>query len=549
MTRELIIQLQDGSTQAFPLDRNRVTLGRSGDNDLPYPDDPVLSRRHLAIDFDGEEWWVEDLGSKNGTVVNGQRLSERYRLRVGDRIIVGRVSLLFDDPTRSTDKTVVFIPDESDITARAASVSTNLEQVLGSEHGLEGALKSPAIAATPKSMQALLAAGRELDGNRPLPELFKVILDLAVNAVGATRGVVMTFEGGVLSPRAARGDNFRISSAVRDRVLNQRESLLIVDASQDAALRASMTIVQQKVKSLLAAPLQTKEQVLGLIYIDSPEVIRPFSAEDLTLLTVMANVAAMRIENARLGEEEARSKTMRKELEQAAEIQRNLLPKGSPQADGFDIAGMSVACRSVGGDYYDYLKLRDGKVGIICGDVAGKGMPAALLMSSVQARVQVLSEEDADVATLMTRLNRSVASNCPGNRFITFFLAVADPETGRVSYCNAGHNPPYLVRADGSVETLDVGGPVLGILKHIGYQSATVELKSGDMVMMFSDGVTEARSPSDDEYGEDRLIAELVARRKQPANEVVQGVYRALERFMADAPVADDITLVAVRRI
>ncbi|MEZ5353554.1 MAG: SpoIIE family protein phosphatase [Bryobacteraceae bacterium] len=550
MKRELVIQLPEGPARNLPLEQSRVTLGRSSDNDLAYPDDPILSRRHLAFVLDADEWWAEDLGSKNGTLVNGERLSGRRALAIGDRVQAGRVTLVFEDPAQVSDRTVVFVQDEIADTQRSTSVSVQLNEVLGGDDasGLEAVLKSPALVGT-SHVQALLAAGAELDGQRPLPELFSVILNLSVRSVGATRGVVLVYEDGQLIPRAALGDSFRISGAVRDRVLAGKESLLISDASQDAALRGSNTIVQQRIKSLLAVPLQTKEKVIGLIYLDSPGIVRPFTQQDLTLLTVMANIAAIRIENARLAEVEVAERFLKKELEQAAEIQRNLLPKQSPKIEGLDVAGLSVACRSVGGDYFDYLPLSDGRVAILCGDVAGKGMSAALLMSSLQARVQVLCEESMDMAELMTRINRSVAATCPGNRFITFFMCLYDPATGSVSYSNAGHNPPYLLRKSGGVETLETGGPVLGILKNYRYEAAQTELRTGDVLVMFSDGVTEAQSASEEEYGEERLVGQLGALRDSSASEIVREVFESVERFMGDEAAGDDITVVVARKL
>src|SRR5271167_3035996 len=201
-------------------------------------------------------------------------------------------------------------------------------------------------------MFALIRAGRELAGHRPLGELFKVILDLSVDAVCAGRGVLMTLENGVLEVRAHRGEGFHISTTVRDRVLNEKASLLVRDAQLDQALREHMSIVEQKVRSMLAVPLQTNDRVIGLIYVDSPHLIREFSREDLNLLTVMANIAAIRIEHARLNEIEETERAMSKEMQQAALIQRRLLPEKSPVTLGLDIAGRTTACRTVGGDYY-----------------------------------------------------------------------------------------------------------------------------------------------------------------------------------------------------
>src|SRR5207253_7506017 len=172
----------------------------------------------------------------------------------------------------------------------------------------------------------------------------------------------------------------------------------------DQALRGQVSIVEHKVRSMIAVPLQTNDRVIGLIYVDAPHVMREFSREDLNLLTVMANVAAIRIEHARLNEIEEAERAMAKEMEQAAQIQNGLLPSAAPRVEGLDIAGKTVPCRTVGGDYFDYLTFPDGRVGMLVGDVAGKGMPARLLMSSLQASVHLLLEEAVDPAQKIGRL-------------------------------------------------------------------------------------------------------------------------------------------------
>ena len=222
----------------------------------------------------------------------------------------------------------------------------------------------------------------------------------------------------------------------------------------------------------------------------------------------------------------------------------------APPVPGMELAAFSYPCRSVGGDYFDYLHMAGGLLGIIVGDVAGKGLAAALLMSSLQARVQVLIEEPADVATLITRLNTSVARTCPGNRFVTFFLCALDPATGVVNYTNAGHNPPYLVRAaTGEIEELTVGGPVLGILPGARYESASLRLEIGDVLVMFSDGITEAQSPTGEEYGEERLLAALRPVSGLAAPAISKAIGESVEQFMGTAPAVDDITLVVARRV
>ncbi len=218
-----------------------------------------------------------------------------------------------------------------------------------------------------------------------------------------------------------------------------------------------MSIVEQKVHTMMAVPLQTKERIIGLIYVDSPFILREFTKDDLSLLTVMANTAAIRIENARLAEIEAAERIMMRDLSQAAEIQRGVLPAEAPRLPAADLAGYNAACRTVGGDYYDFFPYRDGRVALALGDVSGKGMPASLMMMALHARVQVLAEEPGDLGAFMTRLNKATCSKCPSNRFITFFFCILDASTGALTFANAGHNPPIVVRDSGEAEMLEDG--------------------------------------------------------------------------------------------
>ena len=395
-------------------------------------------------------------------------------------------------------------------------------------------------------------------------------MDLSTEAVMAGRGVLMTVEGPVpndlaraglatfgnfnseeveLRVRAARGDGFKISTTVRDRVINKKESLLVRDAQLDQSLKGQMSIVEQKVRSMIAVPLQTNDRVIGLIYVDQPHLVREFSREDLNLLTVMANVAAIRIEHVRLNEVEEAERAMAKDMQQAALIQNSLLPGKAPVVAGLDIAGKTTACRTVGGDYYDFLKFPDGRVGLLVGDVAGKGMPASLLMSSLHARVHVLFEDGDDLAQKVTRLNKSTCQNCPDNRFITFFMTVADPATGDLVYANAGHNPPLLVRAAGGFETLGGGGMILGILPKAAYTESHAKMERGDVLILFTDGVTEAPDPQAEEFGEARLAELVASMMDRPAAEIVEAITTDVAVYTQGAPAADDITVVAVRRL
>ncbi len=540
--QELLIHTPDGKTRTMALEKERLTLGRSSANELCYPEDAGLSRQHLSLERSGSDWVLRDLGSKNGTMVNGARINGPHTLvPEEDRITAGHIAIeLLHQAASRLENTVIFVEGAGAAPLGATTIVTDLAGVLSDEKELEGG----------PQLHALIRAGRELAGHRPLAELFQLIMDLSIDAVGAARGVLMIIENGALEKRAAKGEGFRISTTVRDRVLNDRTSLLVRDARLDRDFAGQMSIVEQQVRSILAVPLQTESRVIGLIYLDSPHFIHEFTKNDLSLLTVMANIAANRIEHARLAEVEQTERLLANEMEQAAVIQRGLLPTEAPTLAGIDLAGYNSPCRTVGGDYYDFIPYEDGRVAILVADVAGKGMPAAMLMSNLQARVQVLFEDPSDLAKLITRLNRIIANNCPKNRFISLFVGIYDPKTGDMTYCNAGHNPPLLVRCEGGgVEELASTGIILGILPGAVYEQRVCHLNVGDGVVMFSDGVTEACGPdSDDQFGEERLARILAEHGCETAKAVCVAVQQQLTDWMGAAPPADDITFVVARR-
>jgi phosphoserine phosphatase RsbU/P len=547
-TAALLIDGRNGDRRV-PLDGDRYRLGRSASNELCFPDDAGLSREHLVFERSDKHWTVRDVGSRNGTLINGARLSETEpaMLADGDRVAAGHLTITFLKnglKAPPPGNSVVIVDEPTTRDNIALSVAVDLKTAL--ESGGAGGISAPGNA----HLRAFVKAGRELVSHRPLQELFKIILDISVNAVSAFRGVLMTLDGAELRVRALCGEGFRISSGVVDRVLKEKTSLLIRDASEDVNFSGRESIVAGQVRSILAVPLQTDEHAIGLIYVDSPLQIRNFTSDDLNLLTVMANIAAIRIEHARLVEIEQADKLLAHDLQQAAEIQRALLPARAPDISGFDIAGYNAACRTVGGDYYDFLNLSDGRLGMVVGDVAGKGMPAALLMSSLHARVQAIFEDGDNLAGRVERLNHTISPHCPGNRFITLFIAALDSRSGEMRFCNAGHNPPVLLRADGSVETLEATGMVLGISRSARYEEGSCQMKPGDLLVLYSDGLTEACDPGNDaEFGEDRLLSILRECRQKPAALILDGIKHELAQFTRGAPPTDDVTVVIARRI
>ncbi len=544
--KELQILSPDGNSRFVPLEGERLAIGRSSTVELSYPDDNGLSRQHLAIERDGDGWALVDLGSKNGTMLNGAKVTARTPLKPGDRITAGHLIMVYDGATSKTPKPVVVFDtqDEAGEQTSSGTVITQLEGVIKSADTIGD---GETLAA--KHVSALVRAGNELAGHRPLPELFRFILDLAIQTVKADRGVLMTLENGELLVRANQGQGFHISTAVRDRVLDSGLSVLVRDTSVDDAFRERRSIVEQNIRTLMAVPLQTRDQIIGIIYVDSPSLLREFTKDDLNLLTVMANVAAIRIEQTRFAELEQARQLMARDLEQAAEIQQGFLPAVAPAVRGLDLAGHNAPCRTVGGDYYDFFQYGDSRIAMVLGDVSGKGMPASLLMMGLQARVQVLIEEPKSLADVMTRLNRITSANCPSNRFISLFFCILDGDTGDLTFCNAGHNPPLIIRADGSYEQLKGGGPVLGILSFIEYQEYHAKLEEGDALVIYSDGVTEANNPTGDEFEIEGLAQAMAESRTQSAAAIISHINRSLVTYTAGAPPADDVTLIVARRV
>ncbi len=544
--KELQILSPDGQNRFIPLEADRISLGRSAAAELSFPDDSGLSRQHLAIERDGDGWALLDLGSKNGTMLNGARVNGRVPLKSGDRITAGHLILVYDSASsHSNQPVVVFDPrEEATEDTSVSTVITKLAGVIKSD----GEISEEQVLAV-SHVSALVRAGNELAGNRPLPELFRFILDLAIQAVKADRGVLLTVEGDNLVVQANQGEGFRISTAVRDRVLNSGVSVLVRDTSIDDAFRERRSIVEQNIRTLMAVPLQTREKIIGIIYVDSPSLLREFTKDDLNLLTVMANVAAIRIEHTRFAEVERTRQLMARDLEQAAEIQQRFLPAVAPSVRGLDVAGHNAPCRTVGGGNYDFLPDCSSRNAMVLGDVSGKGMPASLLMMGLQARVQVLIEEPKRLADVMTRLNRITSANCPSNRFITLFFCILDGDTGDLTFCNAGHNPPLIVRANGSYEQLQGGGPVLGILPFIEYQEYQAQMDEGDALVIYSDGVTEANNPAGDEFEIEGLAAAVIPDRGESAGTIISRINKALLNYTKGAPPADDVTLIVARRV
>jgi sigma-B regulation protein RsbU (phosphoserine phosphatase) len=263
------------------------------------------------------------------------------------------------------------------------------------------------------------------------------------------------------------------------------------------------------------------------------------------------------IENARLTDRVVEQETLRRDIALASDVQRRLLPDAPPQTDCADFAAISVPARRIGGDYYDFVALRDRALGIALADVSGKGVAAALIMSVVQASLRIISSEgDVPLPRLVARMNQFVHRSTPASKYATFFYAQLDPHGRQLRYVNAGHNAPFLLRAgrqstvgsaSAEIEQLSVGGTIVGMFPEMNYDEATVELAPGDVLLAFTDGVPEAHSPENEEFGEERLQVLLRQTAHLPATEISARLFDGLKDWIGEAEQYDDLTFIVMK--
>jgi putative ABC transport system permease protein len=331
----------------------------------------------------------------------------------------------------------------------------------------------------------------------------------------------------------------------------------------------------------LAVPLHTRREILGVLLLGEPfdsralahpstalgvtlsvskgqgrPQRRDFSAHEKQVLRVVADQFALMIENARLTDRVVQQETLRRDIALASDVQRRLLPDAPPRVECADFAASSVPARRIGGDYYDFVELRDGQTGIALADVSGKGVAAALIMSVVQASLRIISSEgDVPPPRLVARMNEFVYRSTPASKYATFFYAQLDQQRRQLRYVNAGHNAPYLFRAGGStadgaasdIEQLSVGGTVVGMFPEVGYEEATIELYPGDVLLVFTDGVPEAHNPENEEFGEERLQQLLRQIAHLPADEIGARISAGMKEWIRDAEQYDDLTFIVMK--
>jgi phosphoserine phosphatase RsbU/P len=560
---ELIIKYPDRNPDTFPLGRLRITIGRSARNDVCIPD-PFASRVHAEVRKEGDEYILQDLGSANGTLYNGAPVGGPIALTPGGRVQIGETEIVFDDQAALMGATM--ITDNNSMPEMEATIALNSADrtTSGLLEAIEGARTQP-DPEKPSSQRAdkqsdLLAliskVGVTLLASATLGETLQQIAALVFEAVPADRCLIMMRDEGSeelkvsvaqLRDRQGKVGEIRVSRTIMDEVIGKGKSVLTSDAQHDPRFMSSTTTLQG-IHSVLAVPLGVGEKVFGIIYADSPIAEGRFTEDHLKVLTTLASVAAIRVENARLLEEQIDRQRLEHELQLASEIQQRFQPTAPPVVAGYELQGISFPCYEIGGDYYDFIEREDGRLIITLGDVSGKGTAAALLMSSLHAAVHAQAASHDSLVDTISAVNRYLADNIPPNRFVTLFYAELSPKTGALSFLNAGHNPPLIVHQAGTVEQLSSGGLPLGIKPDAVFREGRTQLQPGDVMVIYSDGVSEAGNPQGEEFGVKRLSDTVMRNIESSASGIRDRIESALTKFSEGTAAADDITLVIVKR-
>ncbi len=330
-------------------------------------------------------------------------------------------------------------------------------------------------------------------------------------------------------------------------MIKNQKPLLINDLPNDDRF-TNLSDEEFPIGSLLSVPLKTKGNLIGVLNVFNKINEEGFTLDDQRTLSIIATQSAQVVENARLYDEEQSLKKIEEELKIANDIQTRLLPKTNPQINGFDIAGKSIPAKGVGGDFFDFIQIDEGNIVICLGDISGHGMPAALLMANLQATLRGQALFTSSAGECLTRSNKLLYSSTDLQKFATLFYGILDSSKDILHFSNAGHDPPFLINSDKDVTRLTRGGTVLGFMEDYQFEEDSVELKSGDTIVIYSDGITEAMNGNDEEYGEERLLTILKKNTFLKAEEIIGKVFESVKSHVQGVPQSDDITIVVVKK-
>ncbi len=569
----LVIESGADAGAAFALDKPINTIGRSVTNTIQVVD-RRMSRNHLEILVSGNHLILKDLGSKNGTLLNGIASVGQAELRHNDRIQVGDTIMRVENEENGAGPRPDSTDSGADSTSQKEQTTSKFrileEKQWGATRGERRAGYSPeatdALERTSihdfrqpnRRLEILYQVTDAIRSVFDLNELLDRIISIIQSVVRPDRTYLLLIdpESGTLVPtvvKVRKGENpteVKISSSIVQRCLKDGVSLLVSDAAIDERFNASESVILNAIRTAMVAPLIFKGSSIGVIYVDTQSRSAAFSEDELEMLTSIANQAAVAITNARLQTQILEQHKLAREMEIARNIQMNLLPKTYPDLPGYQLSAMSLPAKQVGGDYYDFLKLPDGRLGLAIADVSGKGVPAAILTATTRSYLQSETmHKDATIVQTVGRMNRMVHRDVTNDMYVTMVLALLDSIDGSIEYVNAGHTHPVLIAHNGRTEFLKEGGMFLGLDPDTHYLSDKTQIPPGGVLILYTDGVTDILSPEGKPFGTERFYELLRDKYHLSAEEIRNAIYHACQRHRGAAEQFDDFTLIVLKRL
>jgi serine phosphatase RsbU (regulator of sigma subunit)/pSer/pThr/pTyr-binding forkhead associated (FHA) protein len=533
--------------QVIPLDTDRFVIGRNPDCGIVIPLTSV-SREHAQVVRKAGKFFIEDKQSRNGTFVNNQPVNALTALKNNDRIrICDFIACFLDQSTPAAAEA-----GEDDSEDGPSTVEATVNQ--GSGALLEG---TPA-----EKLRLLIDISNNLSRTLELQSLFPKIADSLFSLFRqADRCFLITAgEGDKLQPRlvktrrAADEGNAKYSRSIVRKAIDSAAAFLSDDATRDDRVQLSQSVVDFRIRSVMCAPMCKPDgKAFGVIQLDTQDRSKKFSKDDLTLLCAVANQAAISLENARMLEETVAQEKTKRDLALAREVQKNFLPKGPPQVPGYAFHGFYEAAKEVGGDYYGYIPLPDGKIVVAVGDVAGKGVPASLVMAKLASDIRFSMLSESNPALAMAKLNDLLYELVNQmDRFVTLVAVILDPATHTVTMMSGGHSSPLLHRtSSGEILTAmpkDIGGPPLGMIEGLPFDTCQARLEPGDCLLMFTDGVDESMNVRGERFELEGIHKVIKGSGKAGPKELVEKLVQAVKAHARDRDPHDDITVVALGR-
>lgn len=527
---------------------DKIILGRNADCHVVL-NVPAVSREHAVIRKIQGKFFIEDMKSRNGTFLNNKEVVTRTLLKDQDRIkICDNVMGFYDKkPDALFDSPDVEEEPEEDSSTVEATLSGSSKQILEAQ---------PA-----EKLAMLLDISAELSTTFDREQLLPKILEHLFNVFRqADRGFIILDDDGKLIPKAVKnrrdpeGEDARFSRTLVRRCLGTGQSLLSEDASSDQKIDLSQSIAEYRIRSIMLVPLMTRQdaKAFGVIQLDTLERFKKFTQDDLKLLLAVAGQASVALENAQMHALQVARAGLERDLKLAHQVQLSFLPKKPPQVDGYEFFAHYESAQDVGGDYYDFIPMADGRLTISIGDVAGKGVPAALLMAKVSSECRFCLLTEPDPAQAIYKLNEQMQEAGLLDRFVTLEMNVLDTRTHTVTVVNAGHNPSFIYRRrTGTIEEgmdRNLAGFPLGVADGIPFESASFQLEPGDIVTLFTDGVPDARDLKEVDFKMERIPPVILDGTMTP-RAVGERLVAAVKQYSLGQRAYDDMTVVVFGRL